>query len=93
METSVQSKGNPPGHDKEFNIIVNTRPEVWKEKKITYEQVIIVAYGEYIDDEFNVYSITFTKGEKPQHEGSLTKGKSVPVKDGMIFDVTHTNRS
>lgn len=93
MEKSIQDKSTPPGHDKEFDIFVNTRPKKWKEKKISYEQVIILAYDEYIDNEDNVYSVTYTKGENPHHEGSLTKGRSVPVKDGMIFDVTHTNRS
>jgi len=78
---------------KEVTIIVNTREKTWNEKKISYEEVIILAFGSYSDDPNIVYTVTFTKGEKPKHEGSLMKGESVKVKDGMIFNVTQTNKS
>lgn len=74
-------------------IIVNTREKQWSEKRITYEQVIVLAFGSYTDAETMVYTVTFTKGEDSHHEGSLVKGKDVRVKDGMIFNVTQTDRS
>lgn len=88
-----KDKENNQGKEKTYTIYVNTREKKWTEKKISYEEVIVLAYGKYIDDEVNVYTVIYTKGEEGHHEGSLTKGKSTPVKDGMIFDVTHTNRS
>lgn len=74
-------------------IIVNTREKEWSDKKISYEQVIVLAFGTYTEDEAIVYTVTFLKGEDAHHEGSLVKGKDVPVKDGMIFNVSQTNRS
>lgn len=79
-------------NQKEFKIIVNTREKVWTEKKITYEQVVTLAFGSYSSDENVVYTVTYAKGEE-KHEGTMVKGQSVPIKDGMIFNVTQTNKS
>ena len=79
--------------DKSVTIIVNTLPKVWNEKKISYQEVIVLAFGTYIDDPKIIYTVEYFKGEKEQHEGSLTKGESVNVKDGMIFNVSKTDNS
>lgn len=80
--------------EKEVTIIVNTREKTWdKNEKISYEQVIELAFGSYSNDENIVYTVTYSKGNNPKHEGSLVKGESVKVKEGMIFNVTQTNKS
>lgn len=79
-------------NQKEDIIIVNTREKTWTEKKISYEQVVELAFGSYSEDENIVYTVTYKKGEE-KHEGSLVSGQSVPVKGGMIFNVTKTNKS
>ena len=78
---------------KQTTIIVNTREKEWEEKEISYEQVIILALGSYSDNESTIYTVTFSKGEQPKHEGSLVKGASVKVKKGMVFNVTQTDKS
>lgn len=80
-------------NDKTYTLIVNSREKTWNEHHISYEQVIVLAFGSYSNDPNDVYSVTYIKGEHTHHEGSLVKGQSVPVKDGMIFNVTHTNKS
>lgn len=80
-------------HDKEVTIIVNTREKTWTKKEISYEEVIVLAFGSYSNDENVVYTVTYSKGPDSHHEGSLVKGGSVKVKDGMIFNVTQTNKS
>lgn len=80
-------------HDKEVTIIVNTREKTWNKKEISYEEVIVLAFGSYSNDENVVYTVTYSKGPDSHHEGSLVKGGSVKVKDGMIFNVTQTNKS
>ncbi len=84
---------NHKGHDKEVTIIVNTREKTWNKKEISYEEVIVLAFGSYSDDENIVYTVTFSKGPESHHEGSMVKGDSVKVKNGMIFNVTQTNKS
>jgi hypothetical protein len=91
MDTN-QNKDAHENH-KETTIIVNAREKKWDEKEISYEQVIILAFGSYSSDENTVYTVTYSKGEQPHHEGSLVKGGSVKVKEGMIFNVTQTNKS
>ena len=78
---------------KEVIIIVNTREKPWDKEKISYEEVIVLAFGSYSKDENVVYTIDYSKGPKGNVEGSLTKGESVKVKNGMIFNVTKTNKS
>lgn len=80
-------------HDKEVTIIVNTREKTWNKKEISYEEVIVLAFDSYSNDENVVYTVTYAKGPDSHHEGSLVKGGSVKVKDGMIFNVTQTNKS
>lgn len=84
-----EEKGH--GQDKEFKIIVNGREKIFTDKKITFNQVVELAFGSV--DPNTTYTVTYRKGEQPRHEGSLVSGESVPVKSGMIFNVTATNKS
>ena len=71
-------------------IIVNTKPKAWSEKKITFEQVVELAFpGQPYNPEGT--TVEYSRGHGPDH--SLRPGQSVEVKDGMIFDVEPANRS
>jgi hypothetical protein len=83
---------DPPGHNREYKIIVNAREHTWKEKKISFDQVILLAFGSISDDPNVIYTVTFKKGQG-NNEGSMVKGDSEKVKDGMIFNATQTNKS
>jgi len=94
----MDKKDDGHGHDghgdhKEVTIIVNTREKKWDKKEISYKEVIELAFGSYSDDENVVYTVTYSKGPDSHKEGSLVKGESVKVKDGMIFNVFKTNKS
>jgi hypothetical protein len=78
---------------KEFKIIVNAREKVWKEPTISFEQVVVLAYGSYDNNPNKGYTVTFSKGPKPNREGTMVKGAVVEVKNNMIFDVTATDKS
>ena len=80
--------------NKKVTIIVNTREKEWdKKEEISYEEIIVLTYGSYTDNDTTIYTVTYKKGIDSKKEGSLTKGESVKVKDGMIFNVTQTNKS
>lgn len=71
-------------------IIVNTRSHVWTEKKISFEQVVELAFpGQPYDAAGTL--VEYSRGHGPDH--SLRPGQSVEVKDGMVFDVEPANRS
>lgn len=83
----------PPGQNKEFDIIVNAREKKWFEKKISFEQVVVLAFGVFENNESTSYTVTYKRGEDRKPEGSLVIGESIPVKDKMIFNVSKTNKS
>ncbi len=85
--------GNGNGNNKDVVIIVNTREHAWENERISYEQVITLAFGSYDNVEDVSYTVTFKRGHDDKKEGSLVAGEDVHVKDGMVFDVTKTNRS
>jgi len=74
-------------------IVVNGRPKNWAERKINYEQLVKLAFPNYVENEAIVYTVTYTNGPKQNEESSMVKGDVVFVKNQMIFNVTPTNRS
>lgn len=81
------------GHEeKEVTIIVNAREKKWDKKEISYEEVIKLAFGEYIENENIVYTVAYSKAHGDKN-GTLTKGESVKVKEGMVFNVNKTDKS
>lgn len=77
----------------EFTIIVNARPHVWKERNISFEQLVELAFGGYDNNPNKGYTVTYSRGWEPKSEGTMVKGSSVGVKNKMIFDVTATDKS
>jgi len=77
-------------HEKFFNIIVNAREKKWPKGQITFDEVIELAFGSVSADPNVVYSLTY---KAHGNEGTLVKGGSVDVVNGMIFNVTQANKS
>ena len=79
---------------KEKTIIVNGHPKIWADKDISYTQVISLAYdGKPPSGPDVVFTVTYRKGEDRKKEGTMIEGDTVHVKDGMVFNVTATNKS
>ncbi|MGE9783174.1 multiubiquitin domain-containing protein [Janibacter sp. G368] len=71
-------------------ITVNTKQHRWTEKKISFEQVVELAFpGQPYDPAGTL--VEYSRGHGPDH--ALRPGKDVQVKDGMVFDVEPANRS
>lgn len=77
----------------EVTIIVSGTAHQWKKGKITFQQVIELAYGSYNDDPNVAYTVTYEDGPKQNPEGSMIKDSVVFVKDKMIFNATATDKS
>ena len=77
----------------EFEIVVNGRVKQWKEEKITFEQIIVLAFGQFENIVNRAYTVTYSKGLEPKPEGSMVRGSVVRVKNKMIFNVTATDKS
>lgn len=77
---------------KDVTIIVNTIEKPWEKEKISYEEVIVLAFDSYNPNV--VYTVDYLNGPQSNVEGSLVAGgKDVKVKEGMIFNVTQSNKS
>jgi hypothetical protein len=74
-------------------IYVNTREHEVADNRITYEELVSLAYpGEQVTPEMT-FTVTYTRGPEGRGAGSLTAGQDVAIKKGMVFDVYRTIRS
>ena len=74
-------------------LIVNGRPKPWAEKMISFEQVVVLAFGTYDPNPDKVYTVTYDNGPHENPEGTMVRGEKVYVKDKMIFNATATDKS
>ncbi len=79
--------------DVEVVIIVNGTPKKWDKRQISFKDVIILAYGKYVDSPTLVYTVAYEDGPKQNPEGSMLKGDVVVVKNKMIFHASATDKS
>lgn len=78
---------------KTVTIIVNARPKTVEKEEISFEDVISLAYDNPPSGPNWVFTVTYHRGHGQKPEGSLRAGQTVKVKDGMVFDVTATDKS
>lgn len=78
----------------EIKIFVNTREKTVSQKKLSFDEVVRLAFpkppsGPNID-----FLVTFRKGPACNPEGTLVKGgEPVKIQNGMCFNVSQTNRA
>jgi hypothetical protein len=80
-------------HEKHIVIIVNGRRKEVMTTELTFVQIVALAFNPIPSGPNVMFTITYRKGPRENPEGTLTEGATVEIKDGMIFDVTETNKS
>jgi multiubiquitin len=75
------------------SIVVNGREKEWPKKKISFSELVAVAYPVPPNGQNIVYTITYHSGPPENPEGTLKEGKSVTLTDGMVFNVRFTDKS
>lgn len=88
MTTTMQ-----PHTEKTITIYVNTRAKTVTKGELTFDEIIHLAYDNPPSGPNWVFTVNYDNGHGNKPEGSLLPGESVKVKDGMIFDVTATDKS
>lgn len=76
-----------------FTIIVNGQKKDWVETKISFDELVKLAFPVPPVGTAIMFTVTYRKGPKANPKGSLLEGHSVRIKNGMVFDVTSTDRS
>jgi hypothetical protein len=74
-------------------IIVNGREKEWPKKKISFADLVAIAYPIPPNGQNIVYTVTYHSGPPENPEGTLKEGRSVAVVEGMVFNVRFTDKS
>ncbi len=80
-------------HKIEHLIIVNARRKTVSGRKISFEQIVRLAFPDGPPTPQTVYTVAFSNGPPRNPEGKMVAGQTVKIRDGMVFDVTETSRS
>ncbi len=80
-------------HKAEHAIVVNARKKEVTGHKISFEQVVHLAFPAGPPSPDTVYTVGYYNGPPKNPKGTMTAGQTVKIKDGMVFDVTETSRS
>ncbi len=78
---------------REFSITVNARAKTVTSKELTFDQVLALALDPVPTGDNWEFTIAFRRGQGNKPEGTLNPGERIKVKDGMIIDVTATDKS
>lgn len=93
MNNTQENKHEEQGHNKDFTIIVNGRQKVVTAKEMSFTEIVALAFDNPPTGPNVVFTVTYRRGEGNKPEGSLVEGENVKIKDGMIFNVTATDKS
>lgn len=89
--SNEDDKKNPPGQNKTYSIIVNGRPREVTKHKLTYLEVVQLAFPGEQPSDLLIFTVTFSNPHGK--DGSLVAGDDVVIKDGIIFNVDRTDKS
>ena len=77
---------------KQVTIIVNTREKIVEKGQLSFEEVVALAFDPVPSGPDVTLTVTYHRAHGNK-SGDLLPGDSINVKDGMVFDVTATDRS
>jgi len=78
---------------REITVKVNTRPHTVNTKTLTFEDVVKLYDINAVPSETRIYTVTYKRGPVENPQGTLVEGGRVHVQDGMLFNVTFTDKS
>ena len=80
-------------HEHDTTVVVNGRDRTVSDDELSFEQVAALAFDPVPTGPNIVITITYRRGHGNKPEGSLLAGDTVKVKEGMIFNVSVTDKS
>lgn len=81
------------GHNATATIVVDGSPYDVEKEKISFAEIVTLAYPDYPQHPEITYSVTYKRGPSANHEGILAPGGTVMVKKDMVFNVSRTGQS
>lgn len=74
-------------------IIVNTREKYIEQRKLSFIELIKLAFPNTVETPDTAYTVSFYKGGGDLPEGTLIEGEKIKLKKGMVFNVSATDKS
>lgn len=93
MATATEATDRPKPDRRTITIVVNGRPKEVKDKELTFDEVVALAFEPVPTGPNLVITVTYRRGHGNRPEGSMVAGDAVKPKEGMIFNVTVTDKS
>lgn len=84
---------NAAADKKDVTIVVNGRETPVPKDELTYDEVLAVAFPNPPTGVDVLITVTYRRGHGEKPEGTLLPGGTLKVKDGMIVNVTATDKS
>ena len=81
------------GPAKQITVIVNGRKKEVTHRVLSFMDIVALAFNPVPSGPDWVFTVTYRKAASKPHDGTLTQGEHVKVKNGTIFNVTATNKS
>lgn len=92
MDTS-KKPAEAEANGKALTIMVNGRPKEVATKELFFRDVVALAFPNPPSNANTIFTVTYRRGHGNKPEGTLVDGESIKVKDGMIVNVTPTDKS
>jgi hypothetical protein len=81
------------GPRRTYTIYVNGEQKSVTTKIVTFEQIVALAFPTPAAGQNILYTVSYEDGPPANPMGALVAGGKVKVKDGMVFNVTPTDKS
>jgi hypothetical protein len=78
---------------RELTIIVNGRKKLVTGRKLSFAAILALAFDPVPTGSNFIFTITYRNGPHKNPEGTLKMGCVIRIQEGMVFNVTATDRS
>ena len=81
------------GPPKTYTIYVNGEQKTVATKRVSFAEIVKLAFPVPPAGQNILYTVSYEDGPRENPQGSMKEGETVKVKNGMIFNVTATDKS
>lgn len=76
-----------------IEVIMNGQPKSVAKENLTYQEIIELALGVFDANESISYTVLYFKGNESKPKGALVNGETLKIRNGIVINVTRTDRS
>jgi hypothetical protein len=93
LSNAQENKHGGQGGKNDVTVVVNGQERVVQKDELTFDEVVRLAFDNPPTGQNVIFTITYRRGRGEKPEGTLLEGETLKVKEGMIINVTPTDRS